>query len=194
MTGSKHLALAFCASLATVAALPTMAFAAGPDAAPGARVSQATANFVGKSDAVAGEAELFETPSGVLIRVEVKGLPPGQWVAFHAHEHGACSPGDGHKAAGGHFNPTNAKHGYFADGGPHAGDMPNQYVGADGVLRAEVFAPMLSLGGAGKATSDITGRTLMIHAKADDYVSQPAGDAGDRLACAPVKRAAAMPK
>lgn len=190
MTGNSHRALAICASLAAVIMSPAIAFAAGTDAGTGSRVAQATASFVDKNDAVTGDAKLYETPSGVLIRVEVKGLPPGKWVAFHAHEHGACSPGDGHKAAGGHFNPTNAKHGYFAEGGPHAGDMPNQYVGADGVLRTEVFAPMLSLGGAGKASSDLTGRTLMIHAKPDDYVSQPAGDAGDRLACAPVKRAA----
>lgn len=160
-------------------------------ATPSAAAPAATAAFVGKDGGKAGTAQLYETPSGVLIRLEVRGLPKKQWVALHAHEHGACSPHDGNKAAGGHFNPTGAQHGYMAPGGPHAGDLPNQQVGADGVLRAEVFAPTLSLGGAGRATSDLVGRTLMIHAKADDYVSQPAGDSGDRLACAPIVRASA---
>ena len=186
MQGLNLFATAIGAIIAA-AAPPAMALAAGTTD----RKPEATAIFVDGKGAKTGEAQLFETPSGVLIHVEVKGLPAGKWVAFHAHEHGACSPGDGHKAAGGHFNPTGAKHGYFAEGGPHAGDMPNQRVGSDGVLRAEVFAPMLSLGGAGRASSDVSGRTLMIHAKPDDYVSQPAGDAGDRLACAPVVRAGA---
>lgn len=184
MHNLKLLVTAAGAMLAMGAAVPAMAVAAGTTA----RTPQATASFVGKGDASTGKAQLFEIPAGVLIRVEVKDLPPGKWVAFHVHEHGVCSPHDGNKAAGGHFNPTGAKHGYFAEGGPHAGDMPNQHVGADGVLRAEVLAPALSLGGAGKASADISGRTLMIHAKPDDYASQPAGDAGDRLACAPIVR------
>lgn len=189
MHGLTFFATAMGATL-VAAALPAMALAAGTTD----RKPEATAVFVNDKGAATGEAQLFETPAGVLIRVEIKDLPAGQWVAFHAHEHGACSPADGHKAAGGHFNPTSAKHGYFAEGGPHAGDMPNQRVGSDGVLRAEVFAPMLSLGGAGRASSDVSGRTLMIHAKPDDYASQPAGDAGARLACAPVARAGAAGK
>lgn len=194
MSGNRLQKLAFCASLVAGAALPAVAFAAGPDTGAGDRTPEATAIFVGKDATPIGDAKLFETQSGVLIRVDVKNLPAGQWVAFHIHENGACSPGDHHKAAGGHFNPTNATHGFFAEGGPHAGDLPNQYVGADGVLRAEVFAPSLSLGGAGKATSDLTGRSLMIHAKGDDYASQPVGNAGERLACAPIKPAATTGK
>ncbi|GHE70390.1 superoxide dismutase [Cu-Zn] [Camelimonas fluminis] len=189
MQGLNLFATAIGAIIAA-AAPPAMALAAGTTD----RKPEATAIFVDGKGAKTGEAQLFETPSGVLIHVEVKGLPAGKWVAFHAHEHAACSPGDGHKAAGGHFNPTSAKHGYFAEGGPHAGDMPNQRVDSDGVLRAEVFAPMLSLGGAGRASSNVSGRTLMIHARPDDYASQPAGDAGDRIACAPIVRAGAEGK
>jgi Cu-Zn family superoxide dismutase len=127
-----------------------------------------------------GTAELTATPMGVLIELEITGLPPGQWVAFHVHETGSCDHATGHESAGGHFNPTDAKHGFLSDGGPHAGDMPNQYVGTDGLLRAQVFNREVELG---RGKTGILGRALMIHAKADDYESQPSGDAGKRLAC-----------
>ncbi len=87
-------------------------------------------------------------------------------------------------SAGEHFNPTNAEHGYLAAKGPHAGDMPNQHVGADGVLRAQVFNSMVQLDG-GEAA--IRGRALMIHGGQDDYKSQPSGDAGKREACAVIE-------
>jgi len=74
--------------------------------------------------------------------------------------------------------------GLLAGGGPHMGDMPNQYVPEDGVLRAQVFNGMVSLDG---EDNGIRGRALMLHADGDDYVSQPAGDAGDRLACAVIE-------
>lgn len=127
-----------------------------------------------------GTAELTATPTGVLIELEVSGLPAGQWVAFHVHETGSCDHTTGHDSAGGHFNPTAKEHGYLAKGGPHAGDMPNQYVGADGILRAQVFNPSVTLD---KGERGIVGRALMIHAKADDYQTQPSGAAGARLAC-----------
>jgi Cu-Zn family superoxide dismutase len=134
-----------------------------------------------------GTAELTATPTGVLMKLEVSGLPAGQWVAFHVHETGSCDPTVGHDpaaghftSAGGHFNPTGKEHGYLAANGPHAGDMPNQYVGADGILRAQVFNASVTLD---KGERGILGRALMIHAKADDYQTQPTGGAGARLAC-----------
>lgn len=86
--------------------------------------------------------------------------------------------------AGGHFNPGSKEHGYDAANGPHAGDMPNQYVAADGTLRAEVLNPEVTLA---DGEAGIRGRALMIHAGADDYRSQPSGDAGERLACAVIE-------
>jgi len=127
-----------------------------------------------------GTAELTATPTGVLMQLEISGLPAGQWVAFHVHETGSCDHTTGHDSAGGHFNPTGKEHGYLAKSGPHAGDMPNQYVGADGILRAQVFNGGVTLD---KGERGIMGRALMIHAKADDYQTQPTGDAGARLAC-----------
>ena len=139
-----------------------------------------SAGFVDAQGNDNGTAELTATPTGVLIKLEVTGLPPGQWVAFHVHETGSCDHTTGHESAGSHFNPTSKEHGYLVENGPHAGDMPNQYVPADGILRAEVFNGAVTLD---QGEAGIVGRALMIHAKGDDYQSQPSGDAGDRLAC-----------
>ena len=140
--------------------------------------------FVDKAGKDNGTAELTATPAGVLMELEVSGLPANQWVAFHVHETGSCDHASGHESAGGHFNPTDKKHGYLSEGGPHAGDMPNQYVGADGILRAQVFNPNVELN---REKTGILGRALMIHAKPDDYQSQPSGDAGERLACGAIE-------
>lgn len=140
----------------------------------------ATASFVDAEGQANGTAELTQTSEGVLVRLEVTGLPAGQWVAFHVHETGECDAMTDHESAGGHFNPTSADHGYLADNGPHSGDMPNIYVPEDGVARADVFNPMVQLG---EGDNSIAGRALMIHAEPDDYQTQPSGDAGDRLAC-----------
>lgn len=145
----------------------------------------AIANFVGKDGKETGRASITAAASGgVLIELEVSDLPANKWVAFHVHEIGKCDAATHHESAGKHFNPTNAEHGFLAVKGPHAGDLPNQYVGQDGVLRAQVFDSMVTLDG---KQDGIRGRALMIHANSDDYRSQPAGDAGERLACGVVK-------
>jgi len=120
----------------------------------------------------------------VLIQLEMSHLPAGRWVAFHIHEHGSCDPAGGHQTAGGHFNPAGVDHGYLSPGGGHAGDMPNQHVGVDGILKAQIFNAAVRLG---DGENGITGRTLMFHAEADDYASQPSGAAGDRIACAVIR-------
>lgn len=144
-----------------------------------------SANFIDGEGQSNGTAELTAgAAGGVLIKLEVTGLPAGEWVAFHIHENGECDPATGHESAGGHFSPGSTEHGYMAANGPHAGDMPNQYVGEDGSLRAEVFNPMVTLD---EGEIGIVGRALMVHAKGDDYESQPSGDAGDRLACGTIE-------
>ncbi|MBU1316886.1 MAG: superoxide dismutase family protein [Alphaproteobacteria bacterium] len=140
----------------------------------------ATASFVGADGSENGNATLTEAPGGVLIEVEVSGLPASQWVAFHVHETGSCDHTTGHESAGGHFNPGDKEHGYKSANGPHAGDMPNQYVGTDGTMRAQVLNTSVTLD---DAENGIQGKALMVHAGADDYESQPSGDAGERLAC-----------
>lgn len=145
----------------------------------------ASASFLNADGQANGSAELTGMAAGgVLIKLEVTGLPANQWVAFHVHETGSCDHETNHESAGGHFNPGSKEHGYRSGNGPHAGDMPNQYVGSDGALRAEIFNQMVSLD---DGENGIKGRALMVHAKADDYESQPSGDAGDRLACAVIE-------
>jgi len=170
-TGLTFAALAFSGAVAAQTAAPSQPAGSG---------ETATAAFVDGEGNSTGEAQLRQTPAGVLIQLNVTGLPADHWVAFHIHETGTCDAATHHESAGGHFNPTGASHGYLADGGPHAGDMPNQMTRADGRLEAEVLNPSVTL-------ASIVGRSLMIHAGQDDYRSQPSGAAGDRLACAPIR-------
>lgn len=167
-----------------VVALAVGAAATVPAIASAQESSQtAVANFIGKDGKETGRAALTTAGKGVLIEMEVKGLPKDTWVAFHVHEVGSCDPAGGFESAGNHFagEDQGAEHGFLATKGPHVGDMPNQYVGNDGTLRAQVFNSFVSLDDRGTA---IRGRALVIHARSDDNRSQPAGDAGDRLACA----------
>jgi Cu-Zn family superoxide dismutase len=129
----------------------------------------------------AGTVTLTQTPSGVLIAFALKGIAPGEH-AFHVHAVGKCEPP--FTSAGGHFNPGNKKHGMMAADGQHAGDMPNLHVPANGELMAEVLNAAITLEkGKPNSVFDNDGSALVIHAKADDYKSDPAGDAGDRIAC-----------
>lgn len=131
-----------------------------------------------------GTAELVGTPSGLLIRLDLRDLPPDEWVAFHIHEGGECNAENGFDSAQGHWNAGNVPHGYLAESGPHSGDMPNMYVRGDGRLLADVFNQQAFLSG---ETANVMGRTLILHSGADDYRSQPSGDAGERLACAVIE-------
>jgi superoxide dismutase, Cu-Zn family len=127
-----------------------------------------------------GKAVLTNTPSGVLIRLDLNGIPPGDH-AFHVHAVGKCEPPD-FKSAGGHFNPDETKHGIMNAEGPHAGDMPNLHVPESGKLVVEVLDGLVTLD-AERALLDADGSALIIHAGADDYRTDPAGNAGDRIAC-----------
>ncbi len=166
-------------------ALAAAVLAAGPALAQD-DMATATASLVGPDGTEHGTATFTDTPAGVLIRAELTGLPPGEH-GFHLHETGECEPDFG--AAGGHYNPTNAEHGFNVTGGPHAGDMPNIHVPDSGDLTIEVLNTYVTLEEGATATLfDDDGTALMIHAGADDYESQPAGDAGDRIACGVIER------
>ena len=119
---------------------------------------------------------------GVDVKVDVQGLTPGTH-AMHFHEFGRCE-GPDYKSAGGHYNPAGVSHGQVEDG-PHAGDMMNVEVGADGTGTFDVTNMKVSLrAGSLPALMDADGTALIIHGGADDYKSQPSGAAGPRVACA----------
>jgi Cu-Zn family superoxide dismutase len=134
-----------------------------------------------------GTASLSEAASGgVLLKMSLDGVAPGEH-AFHIHETGKCE-GD-FKSAGGHFSPGGHKHGVLVDGGAHAGDLPNLHVPDTGRLTVELFARDVTLKpGASHSLFDADGSALIVHEGADDYTSQPAGDAGARIACGVVTK------
>ena len=128
-----------------------------------------------------GQVQLSQTPHGVLLKMTLKGVPPGE-RAFHIHAVGKCEPP--FTSAGPHFNPGNHKHGMEAKEGAHAGDLPNLHIPASGELVIEIANPMISLvKGQPNSVFDADGSAIVIHAGADDYKSDPAGNAGDRIAC-----------
>lgn len=85
----------------------------------------AIANFQDAEGVPNGTGIVTAVPIGVLIELDIRGLPPGRFVATHVHEAGRCDPAHGHESAGSHFNPSDAPHGYLVEGSPHAGDLPN---------------------------------------------------------------------
>lgn len=129
-----------------------------------------------------GVVTFTETSEGVEVVVDGWDLPPGEH-GFHIHETGSCEA-PSFESAGGHFNPTDAEHGFDNPKGPHAGDLPNIEVDEDGRVHSAVLGEMLSIQeGSKNSIINDGGRSIMIHAGPDDYISQPAGDSGERIAC-----------
>jgi superoxide dismutase, Cu-Zn family len=175
--------------LGALLAGPTLAIAQTDEFTAGDQ-SLATANVINPDGETIGTIAFVETPSGLIIQLDIEGLPPGQH-AIHVHETGTCEPPD-FESAGDHFNPTDANHGFLSEGGPHAGDLPNVYAGPDGRLQGDILSPMLSLtSGDAALFSDDQGRAIVIHGSPDDYETDPSGASGGRIACGVIELQAA---
>lgn len=159
------------------AALPTEPVPSSTDVPVSASVT-----LEAKSGSGAGGRIAF-VADGDVVRLsgQLSGLQAGTEHGFHVHEGGDCSAPDA-SSAGGHFNPAAQPHGDSTSGGPyHLGDMPNVTADADGNATVDALLTGAELG-TGSAT-DVVGKALVVHAQRDDYTSQPAGDAGARIAC-----------
>ena len=165
---------------------PTSAVTETPPPAEGP--ASAVAMLAGTKDhPVRGELHLSATDGGVRLMGEISGLTPGTEHGFHIHEHGDCSAPDA-SSAGAHLNPGNAPH-----GGPdadasmrHLGDLPNLKSNQEG--RVEI-APVVIAGATLRdgGPNNLVGKAFIVHAKRDDYKTQPSGDSGDRIACGVVQ-------
>jgi Cu-Zn family superoxide dismutase len=160
------------------AALATLAMTAGCASmqdAPSAKVRLESRS----SSTVTGTLTLRQQDGGVRITGEVLGLSPASAHGFHVHEKGDCSAADA-SSAGPHFNPLGAPHGKMGAAPHHAGDMPNIVADKRGTAQVDVLVPGATLA---PGQASIAGRAIVVHRDADDYATQPAGNAGPRLAC-----------
>jgi Cu-Zn family superoxide dismutase len=130
---------------------------------------------------ISGLVTFTKVPGGIKVVADIDGLTPGKH-GFHVHEHGDCSGKDGMKA-GGHFNPTNSKHGGPDSPERHVGDLGNLEADEDGHAHYERIDKLISFEG----RNSILGRSIIIHADPDDYVTQPTGNSGARIACGKIE-------
>lgn len=169
----------FCFLAVSALALPAAVFAADAKSDKSAKpIEVELKNAKGEK---VGTAKLTSAEHGVKISLNVSHLAPGKH-GFHFHEKGSCV-GPDFKSAGGHLNPEHKEHGLENAKGPHAGDMPNIEASRSGTVKTEIVAPGVTLGAGPDSLERPEGAALVIHAKADDQHSNPAGDAGDRVVC-----------
>ncbi|MBO9715819.1 MAG: superoxide dismutase family protein [Pseudoxanthomonas sp.] len=174
------------AVLAGCSSTPPARAPAAPAAAPATSTAQQAVAVLASASGsrVSGKLTLAPMGGGVHISGEVGGLPPNALSGFHVHEKGDCSAIDA-SSAGPHFNPAASQHGRAGTAVHHAGDMDNIVADANGVARVNVHLLGVTLGDGG--ANDIAGRAVIVHAAPDDYQTQPAGNAGARVACGVIK-------
>jgi len=129
---------------------------------------------------IQGTVEYVQSGEGVQVVASLSGVTPPGMHGFHIHENGSCD--DMGKAAGGHFNPAGAEHGFLPGDGrekSHLGDMGNIEIDDEGNGSLVLYMPGLSLS---EGDSNISGKAVILHAKEDDF-GQPTGNAGGRIAC-----------
>ena len=146
----------------------------------------AHADIVNATGQKIGTATFAAASGGVRIDVDVTQLPPGTH-GIHIHTVGKCE-GPDFKTAGGHFNPAGKKHGKDNPEGPHNGDLLNLEVGADGHGTASLLDANATLGDGPTSVFQPGGTAIVIHAAADDYKTDPAGNSGARIACGVIQK------
>lgn len=155
------------------------------DAQPRAR---ATAKLAGLDGKPVGTASFRAVAGGVLIELDLHGLPPGPH-GMHLHVSGQCDANSGFMKAGPILSlRPGRRHGYLARGGPMTGDLPNQFAHADGRLKASIVTNAFTLGNGKRSIFDRDGVSLIVKKRGDDYRTQPIGNSGDRIACGTVMR------
>jgi Cu-Zn family superoxide dismutase len=140
-----------------------------------------TAQLLDGAGKAIGDIQVSEDANGVTLRVSAAGLPQGAH-GVHLHEIGKCDTPD-FKSAGAHWNPASKQHGRDNPMGAHLGDLANFDIGS-GPASTSYLVGAVKMSGAENALADADGTSLVIHAKADDYKTNPSGDSGDRIACA----------
>ena len=147
----------------------------------------AKAELINTKGEKVGNATLTQVQGGgVRIALAASNLSPGQH-ALHIHAVGKCDPPD-FKSAGPHLNPDNKQHGFQNPQGHHAGDLNNFEVGADGTAKMDMLTKDVTLGDGANSLFHPDGTALVIHASPDDYKTDPAGNAGARIACGVVTK------
>lgn len=149
---------------------------------PKTAVQRAVANIHGYQDhKISGVVTFTKVADGIKIVADINGLKPGKH-GFHVHEHGDCSGTDGMKA-GGHFNPTNSKHGGPDSAERHVGDFGNLEADEKGHAHYERIDKLIAFEG----TNSILEKSIIIHADPDDLETQPTGNSGGRIACGKIE-------
>ncbi|MBV9330762.1 MAG: superoxide dismutase family protein [Alphaproteobacteria bacterium] len=150
------------------------------------------ADMIGLDGRPEGFARFTQTVRGVLIELDLHGVPTGAH-GIHIHQNGNCEPESGFAKSGGHLSREPAPfapraHGYFAKGGPDAGDLPNQFSSSDLRLHASFLSNSFTLGRGERSLFGQGGASILIDAGPDDYVSQPSGKSGRPIACGIIRR------
>jgi len=143
--------------------------------------------LTGGDGSALGSASVSDGAAGLTIKVEITGMRAGTH-GIHLHEKGLCD-GPRFESAGAHWNPAAKQHGRDNPQGAHLGDLANLEVSALGVASSKVTIPGAAIRAGGTPLADGDGTSIIVHAKADDYKTDPSGDSGDRIACAVVATA-----
>lgn len=176
MTSRSSTGLVMTGSLLGLAMLGGCSMGEGMDGGSPLAAS-AVASLQTAGGANVGRAVATTENAGIRIMLDVRGMPPGEH-GVHVHTVGRCE-GPGFETAGGHWNPGATQHGTRNPAGPHAGDLPNLTVGADGTGTLSMVLPAGSI----DTMLDADGAAFVVHATADDLATDPSGNSGGRIAC-----------